>query len=92
MILCSGCTNILTGTQKGLLDIIEEVEDDAIRKKILLKLREVLETSDQKFKYSMNFSFQAVMNQLSKEHAAPVKITDLEHEIKALKRGIAENM
>ncbi|TYK26765.1 hypothetical protein E5676_scaffold124G00570 [Cucumis melo var. makuwa] len=34
----SGCINVLTSTQNGLLDIIEEVDDDAITKKILLKL------------------------------------------------------
>ncbi|TYJ95823.1 hypothetical protein E5676_scaffold110G001080 [Cucumis melo var. makuwa] len=40
----SGCINVVTSTQKGLLDIIEEVDDDAIIKKILLRLREDLET------------------------------------------------
>ena len=63
----SGCINVLTSTQKGLLDIIEEVNDDAIRKKILWRLWEDLEPPDQKFKYPMNLNFQAVMNQLSKE-------------------------
>ncbi|KAA0050194.1 polyprotein [Cucumis melo var. makuwa] len=88
---CSGCINVLTSTQEGLLDIIEEVDDEAIRKNILLRLREDLETPDQKFKDPMNFSFQAVMNLLSKEHAAPVKVTDLQHEIKVLKKEINEN-
>ncbi|KAA0062816.1 hypothetical protein E5676_scaffold986G00280 [Cucumis melo var. makuwa] len=74
-----GCINVLTFTHKGLLDIIEEVDDEAIRKKILLKLREDLETHDQKFKDPMNFSFQTLMNLLSKEHAAPVKVIDIKH-------------
>ena len=39
----------------------------------------------------MNFSFQVVVNQLSKEHAASVKVTDLQHEIKILKKEINEN-
>ncbi|KAA0037024.1 polyprotein [Cucumis melo var. makuwa] len=86
-----GCINVLTSTQKGLLDIIEEVDDEAIRKKILLRLREDLETPDQKFKDPMNFSFQAVMNLLPKEHAAPVKVIDLYHEIEVLKKEINEN-
>ncbi|TYJ98078.1 polyprotein [Cucumis melo var. makuwa] len=50
VIPCSGCINVLTSTQKGLLDIIEEVNDDVIRKKILLRLREDLETPDQSSK------------------------------------------
>ncbi|TYK23160.1 hypothetical protein E5676_scaffold142G001850 [Cucumis melo var. makuwa] len=63
---CSSCINVLTSTQKGLLDIIEEVDDEAIRKKILLRLCEDLETPNQKFKDPMNFSFQVVKNLLSK--------------------------
>ncbi|KAA0050625.1 Enzymatic polyprotein [Cucumis melo var. makuwa] len=91
VISCSGCIDVLTSTQKCLLDIIEEVDDEAIRKNILLRLREDLETPDQKFKDPMNFSFQNVMNLLSKEHAAPVKVTDLQHEIKVLKMEVNEN-
>ncbi|TYK23245.1 hypothetical protein E5676_scaffold142G002900 [Cucumis melo var. makuwa] len=87
-IQCTGCINILTNTQKGLLDIIEEVEDDAIRKKIPLRLQEELETPDEKFKDLMNFNFQAVMDQLPKEHATLVKIIDVQHKIKTLKREI----
>ena len=52
---CSGCINVLTNTQKDLLDI---VEDDAIRKKMLLRLQEDLETLDQKFKDPMKFRFK----------------------------------
>ncbi|KAA0039552.1 Peptidase_A3 domain-containing protein [Cucumis melo var. makuwa] len=89
---CSGYINILTSIQKGLLDIIKEVDDDVIRKKILFRLLEDLETPDIKFKDPMNFSFQALMNQLSKEHAMLVKVTDLQHEIKVLKKEINENM
>ncbi|KAA0037961.1 hypothetical protein E6C27_scaffold36G001430 [Cucumis melo var. makuwa] len=56
---CSGCINVLTSIQRGLLDIIEEVNDEAIRKKDTFETSRGLRDSRSKVQRSNEFQLSS---------------------------------
>lgn len=90
---CSGHINVITKDQETLFDLIEQIPDEEAKRTCLLKLRQSLEGQmpQKAIQNPIMYSYQDILNRIKGETKFPIQIEDLHHEVKTLKREVANN-
>ncbi|TYJ96702.1 hypothetical protein E5676_scaffold535G00180 [Cucumis melo var. makuwa] len=90
---CSGHINVITKDQKTLFDLIEQIPDVEAKRTCLLKLRQSLEEQmpQKTIQNPIMHSYQDILNRVKGETKMPIQVEDLHHEVKILKREVADN-
>uniref|UniRef100_A0A9I9EEG1 Uncharacterized protein n=2 Tax=Cucumis melo TaxID=3656 RepID=A0A9I9EEG1_CUCME len=90
---CSGHINVITKDQETLFDLIELIPDEEAKRTCLLKLKQSLEEQvpQKTIQNPIMYSYQDILNRVKGEAKIPIQVEDLHHEVKILKREVAEN-
>ncbi|KAA0054117.1 Enzymatic polyprotein [Cucumis melo var. makuwa] len=90
---CSGHINVITQDQETLFDLIEQIPDEEAKITCLLKLRKSLEEQmpQKTIQNPIMYSYQDILNRIKGETMLPVQVEDLHHEVRILKREVADN-
>ena len=90
---CAGHINVITKDQETLFDLIEQIPDETAKRTCLLKLRQSIEeqTPRQTVHSPIMYSYQNILNRIKGETKMPIQVNDLHHEVKILKKEVANN-
>ncbi|KAA0032921.1 hypothetical protein E6C27_scaffold81G001700 [Cucumis melo var. makuwa] len=90
---CSGHINVITKDQETLFDLIEQIPDEEAKRTCLLKLKQSLEEQvpQKTIQNPIMYSYQDILNRVKGQAKIPIQVEDLHHEVKILKREVAEN-
>uniref|UniRef100_A0A9I9CQI6 CCHC-type domain-containing protein n=1 Tax=Cucumis melo TaxID=3656 RepID=A0A9I9CQI6_CUCME len=90
---CSGHINVITKDQETLFDLIEQIPDEKAKRTCLLKLRQSLEEQmpQKTIQNPIMYSYQDILNRIKRETKLPIQVEDLHHEVRILKREVADN-
>ncbi|KAA0068171.1 Enzymatic polyprotein [Cucumis melo var. makuwa] len=90
---CSGHINVITKDQETLFDLIEQIPDEGAKRTCLLKLKQSLEEQapQKTIQNPIMYSYQDILNRVKGEAKVPIQVEDLHHEVKILKKEVAEN-
>ncbi|KAA0052109.1 Enzymatic polyprotein [Cucumis melo var. makuwa] len=90
---CSGHINVITKDQETLFYLIEQIPDEEAKRTCLLKLKQSLEEQapQKAIQNPIMYSYQDILNRVKGEAKMPIQVEDLHHEVKTLKREVAEN-